>query len=134
MFHFFLACASRENKLKAKYYFLNQNYYEISTIYGCVEKLSIIIGCNIWIICLELMFYYPIRMLQLSEFVWTIRSSVWVVFINFLLLDATDRTMFSSDRHRLFFDVSLYPLSFFANTPFIKNVLPNTAWNLCENV
>jgi len=29
-------------------------------------------------------------MLQLSEFVWTLRSSAWVVFNNFLLIDATD--------------------------------------------
>ena len=47
-----------------------------------------------------------------------IRSSVWVVFNNFLLLDATDRSKISSDQKRLFFDVSLYPLSFFVNTPF----------------
>ena len=42
--------------------------------------------------------------MHLSEFVWTLRSSVLVFFNNFLLIDATDR--------------SLYPLSFFANTPF----------------
>ena len=40
-------------------------------------------------------------MLHLSEFVWTLRSSVWVVFIK-----------------RFFIALSLYPLSFFANTPF----------------
>ena len=58
----------------------------------------------------------PSRMLQLSEFVWTLRSSV--IFNNFLLIDATDRSKISSDQKRLFFAVSLYPLSFFANTPF----------------
>ena len=59
-------------------------------------------------------------MLQLSEFVWTLRSSAWVVFNNFLLIDATDRSKISSDQKRLFFVVSQYPLSFFANTPFLK--------------
>ena len=57
-------------------------------------------------------------MLQLSEFVWTLRSSAWVVFNNFLLKDATDRSKISSDQKRLFFAVSLYPLLFLANTPF----------------
>ena len=42
-------------------------------------------------------------MLQLSEFVWTLRSLVWVVFNNFLLIDATDRSKIGSDQKRLFF-------------------------------
>ena len=57
-------------------------------------------------------------MLQFSEFVWALRSSVWIVFKNFLLIDATDKSKISSDRKRLFFALRLYPLSFFANTPF----------------
>ena len=63
------------------------------TIYECVEKRSMTIVCNIWIICLELywLFYDPSWMLQLSEFVWTLCSLAWVVFNNFLFLDATDR-------------------------------------------
>ena len=50
--------------------------------------------CNIWMICLELNWfvYDPSWMLHLSEFVWTLCSSVWVVFNNFLLIDATDRS------------------------------------------
>ena len=32
----------------------NTQYYEILTIYECVEKVSPIIGCYIWMICLEL--------------------------------------------------------------------------------
>ena len=78
------------------------------------------IVCNIWMICLELnwLFYDPTWMLQISEFVWALRSSVWVVFINFLLIDATDRNKISNQQIRLFFAVSLYPHSFFANTPF----------------
>ena len=57
-------------------------------------------------------------MLHLSEFVWTLRSLVFVVFYNFLLIDATDRSKISSDQKRFFIALSLYPLSFFANTPF----------------
>ena len=37
---------------------------------------------------------------------------------NFLLIDATDKSKISSDRKRLFFALRLYPLSFFASTPF----------------
>ena len=40
------------------------------------------------------------RMLQLHEFVWTLCSSVRVVFNNFLFIDATDRSKISSDQHR----------------------------------
>ena len=46
--------------------------------------------------------------------------SVWDVFKNFLLIDATDRSKISSDQKRFFIALSLYPLSFFANTPFNK--------------
>ena len=57
-------------------------------------------------------------MLHLSEFVWTLRSSVLVVYNNFLLIDATNRSKISGDQKRFFITLSLYPLSFFANTPF----------------
>ena len=57
-------------------------------------------------------------MFQLPQFVWALRSSVWGVFINFLLIDATDRSKISSDQKRFFIALSLYPLSIFANTPF----------------
>ena len=40
------------------------------------------------------------------------------LFINFLLIDATDRSKISSDQKRFFIALSLHPLSFFANTPF----------------
>ena len=70
-------------------------------------------------ICLKLnrFFYGLSRMLHLSEFVW-IRSSVLVVFNNFLLIDATGRSKIRSDQKRFFIALSLYPLSFFAKTPF----------------
>ena len=92
---------------------------EILTMYECVEKRSMTIVCNIWKICLELNWfvYDPSWMLHLSECVWTLRSSVLVVFNNFLNMDATDRSKISSDQKRLFFDVSLY-LSFSAYTHF----------------
>jgi len=62
-------------------------YYEILTIYECVEKKSMITGCNIWMVCLELNWYFkdPSRILQLSEFVWTLRYSVWVSLTIFSL-------------------------------------------------
>ena len=40
------------------------------------------------------------------------------VFYNFLIIDATDISKISSNQKRLFFAVSLHPLSFFANIPF----------------
>ena len=77
------------------------NIYEILTIYECVEKLLMIIGCNIGTIFLELnwIFCDPSRILQFSEFEWTLRSSVRVVFNNSLLKDATDRSKISSRDH-----------------------------------
>ena len=57
-------------------------------------------------------------MLHLSEFVWILRSLVLVVFSNFLLIDATGRSKIRSDQKRVFIALSLYLLSFFANTPF----------------
>ena len=64
-------------------------------------------------------------MLQLTEFVWTLRSTVLVVFDNVLLIDTTDRSKISSDQKRLFFVVSLYPLSVIANTPFKEEHVDN---------
>ena len=58
-------------------------------------------------------------MLQFSQFEWALSYSVWDVFNNFLLIiDATDRSKISGDQKRFFIALSLYPLSFFANTPF----------------
>ena len=59
-------------------------------------------------------FYGLSRMLQFSEFVW----ALLVVFNNFVLIDATDRSKISWDQKRFFIALSLYPLLFFANTPF----------------
>ena len=57
-------------------------------------------------------------MLQFSQFVWAISYSVWDVFSNFLHIDAIDRSKIICDQKRFFIALSLYPLSFFANTPF----------------
>ena len=57
-------------------------------------------------------------MLQFSEFVWALSYSVWDVFNNFLLIDATDRSKISRDQKRFLIALSLYSLSFFPNTPF----------------
>ena len=63
-----------------------KKYYEISTSYKCVQKLSMTFVRNIWMICLELNWfvYDPSWMLQLSDFVWRLRSSVWIVFNYFI--------------------------------------------------
>ena len=71
---------------------------------------------------IKLIFYGLSRVLQFSEFVWTPCYSVWDAFNNFLLIDATDRSKISSDQKRLFIALRLYPLSFFANTPFKANL------------
>ena len=71
------------------------------------RKKSINIVCK-----LNWLFYNLSWMLHLSEIVWTLRSSVWVVFNNFLLIVATDRNKNNSDKKRLFFAVNLDPLIF----------------------
>ena len=60
---------------------------------------------------LEMKIFYG-RMLHLSEFVWTLRSSVLVVFNNFLLMDTTARSKISSDQTR-FFRIKPIPSFFF---------------------
>jgi len=80
------------------------------------------IVCNIWMICLELNWfvYDPSWMLHLSKFVWTLRSSVLVVFNNFLLIEPTDRSKFSSDQKRFFIALRLSTLHFSRTLPLKK--------------
>ena len=88
---------------------------------------------NISMICLILNWfvYDPSWMMHLSEFLRTLRSSVLVVFNNFFLIDATARSKISSDQKRFFIALSLYPLSFFANTPFNgSSCVPNSSINM----
>ena len=49
-------------------------------------------------------------------------------FFVWVLIDATDRSKISSNQKRLFFTVSLYPLSFFGNTPF--NAFLKVGWSV----
>ena len=69
-------------------------------------------------------------MLQFSQFVWPLSYSVWEVFNNFLIIDATDRSKISSDQRRFFIVLSLYPHSYFASTPF--KIILNFNWQ--ENI
>ena len=96
-------------------------------IYKCGERKSMTIGCNIWMICLKLnWFFYGIsRMLQFSQFVWTPCYSVWDVYNNFLLIDATDRSKISGDPKRFFIALSLYPFHFSRRLPLISNIFVN---------
>ena len=52
-------------------------------------------------------------MLHFSEFVWTLRSSVLVVFKNFFLIDATARSKISNDQKALFYRIMPVPLFIF---------------------
>ena len=73
-------------------------------------------------------FYGQSSMLQFSEFVWPLSYSVLDVFNNFLLIDPTDRSTISSDQKRFFISLSLYPLSFFTNTPFNESSFCQKLW------
>jgi len=72
-------------------------------------------------------------MFQFSQFVWPLSYSVWDVFNNFLLIDATDRSKISINQKRFFIALSLYPLSFFANTPFKFFKILKIHEIFCEN-
>ena len=52
---------------------------------------------------------YQWLLVVISEFVRTLRSSVWDIFNNFILIDATDWSKIRHDQKRLFFGVSLFP-------------------------
>ena len=79
------------------------------------------------------MFYGLIRMLQFSQFVWPLSYSVWDVFNNFLLIDATDRSKILSDQKRFFISLSLYPFHFSGTLPLRENACLNLVssyfWN-----
>ena len=85
------------------------------------------IGCNIWMICLKLnrFFYGLSRMLKFSQFVWTPCYSVWDVFNNFLLIDATDRSKISSDQKRFLSHWAYTPFHFSRTLPYLK---PRRTW------
>ena len=93
-----------ENPASAKYYFKitrskifwNINY--IRTRRKIIDDYCLEYKNDLFRI--KLIILRSSSMLQLSEFVWTLRSSVKVVYIKFLLIDATDRNKISSNHHR----------------------------------
>ena len=54
-------------------------------------------------------------------------------FYNLVIIDSTERSKISSDHHRSFFDASLYPLSFFANTSFKGTVVNQKLYSINWN-
>ena len=74
---------------------------------------------------IKLIFYGLSRMLQFSQFVWPLSYSVWDVFNNFLLKDATDRSKISSDQKRFFIALIHTPFHFsrtlHLSFPFLLN-------------
>ena len=94
------------------------------------------ISCNIWMPCLKLnwFFYGLSSMFQFSQFVWELSYSLWDVFNNVLLIDATDRSKISSDQKRFFIALSLDLLSFFANTPFIVSYWDKIHWDTVKPI
>ena len=58
---------------------------------------------------IKLIFYGLSSILQFPQFVWALRSSVWDVLNNFLLIDATDRSKISSDQKRFFYRIKPIP-------------------------
>ena len=109
----------KNHRLKYIVYKTNKKYYEISLIYKCIELNSIIIGNNIWMVSFKsnLIIYDLNEILQLREFVWTLWTSVWVVFNHFLLLGATDRSKISSDHHQFDSTLVYTPFNFSQTLP-----------------
>ena len=102
-------------------------------IYKISSKILVqtIVGCITWMSWYKfnLIIYDLSGIMQFREFVEVQRSLACVVFNQFLLLNATDRSKISCDQYRIKFDVNLYPLQFFANNPF-KMDFPNKASTL----
>ena len=71
-----------------------------------------------WVVCL---------FVKLLVSLFLVFKGVMLFFLN--LIDATDRSKISSDKKRFFIALSLYSLSFFANTPF-----KGTVFNFCIKI
>ena len=109
--------------------------YQLCT--NASKNKSMTIVCNIWMICFELidwLCYDPSWMLHLSEFVWTLRSSVWAVFNNFLLIDATDRSKISINPKYLFFAVSYTTFHFSRTLPINFNCMHSLVQSGCTKL
>ena len=72
-------------------------------------------------------------MLQFSQFVWALRSSVWEVFNNFLLLGATDRSKIRSDQKRFLSHLAYTPFHFSRTLPLRQNKIIGKR-NFCERI
>ena len=83
---------------------------------------------------INLFFLWSESNIAAYEFVWTLRSLVWFVFNNFLLIDATNKSKISSDQHRTFFVVRLYQLSFFGSTLFNLKIIENVYTRTDKNI
>ena len=69
-------------------------------------------------------------MLQFSQFVWPLSYSVWGVFSNFLLIDATDRSKISSDQKRFFYRIKPIPPFIFREHSLLNHSLPKNEHNI----
>ena len=76
-----------------------------------------IIGCNIRMICLE--FFYGL--IKYCNFL-NLYERYILQYELVLTCKATDRSKISSNHHRIFFDISLYPLLFFGCESGIANL------------
>ena len=90
-------------------------------LYTNASKKSMIIGCNIWMICLELNKFFTIRA-GYCNFLNLYGRYILRVLTIYFLIDATDRSKITNNHPQISFDVSPY-ISFFANTPFNKRNL-----------
>ena len=72
---------------------------------------------------IKLIFYSLSRMLQIIQFVSPLSYSVWDVFNNFLLIDATDRSKISSDQKRFFYRTKPIPPFIFREHVFKEDIV-----------
>ena len=56
------------NVFKRNCQIMKNKKYDILTTYECDEKLSMIFGCNIWMICLELNWFFLRSKLNIATF------------------------------------------------------------------
>jgi len=99
--------------------FIDLRYFKLWILLNQIIRVWNIKGLQLRVLKI-LMFKYLILFQRLNSFVciWALSYSVWDVFNKFLLIDTTDKSKISSDQKRFFIALSLYPLSFFANTLF----------------
>ena len=97
-----------------------------------------IIGCNIWMICMELNRFFTVRVEYcnfLKLYVRYVLHAAWVVFNNFLLIDATDRSKISSESTALVFHEHLIKSFTTRQSCLIglKQIYIHTEWSVWQN-